>query len=889
MVTQFLQPHNARATRPHAQTYVAQADQSGLQQICLWGEASDLGVFRQRVSRLIREPHLRLHIVKCQRVQQQQGNIRFDMWITRECVTAVLQQLKAGRQRYGWFFRPHIPYCERVGRGISDTQRVLRQPQPPPAAQQPGNLHQSSSLKVGSLNINGVNRKRSDLRYFLERTQVDVLGIQETLLRSTDWYLRFPGYKCYTAMGETTASTRGLALIVSNRFQSTPVGRSSLFWIFARVHGGGLKTPVIIGTVYVPHREDRARVLTGLPQAIEHLSDEYREEPIILTGDFNMELHELQLKMANWPCPLQALGNRGSVPTRRNRGGVTARTIDHIAFRGTLGPGCHPPRPRVMQGWDLSDHFPVVARFPGMVGRAPQATAAEPNNRCRPKIRVKREDRDKIASGNYWMPLAEEFDTLTEDPNLDGLATLQDMATKWEHACHEVAEDQQLYPEDQSKRVSKLPRAVAAAIKRRRKAFKSLREAEQTWGCDHVEAVVAKLKYDALAKQAKMAIRRNSAKAFYRQIQRNHHHMLANPRAFWQWAARTGGWRSKGAPVGIQPVYDETGILLTDSQAILERWEQHFNDLASDVTGHSRDFSHWDFLDPLPPSPQLTSLEEEFTRGEVWEALDKMKYYKAPGWDGIPADFLKGCLAERRSRDDEEGEEGEYQGDLQLPEDPDMAQEELEAAARRVGLEETASLEEVNEARAVMLANIERGKAPMTYSLTALLNWAYRMGVPAESWWSSIVIALPKKGDLADVNNYRGISLMSTTLKVLTVLLSGRINEAAEEHKLFSQAQAGFRRLEECVTQAACVVDTLQRRRNVGLTTYATFVDFKKAYDVVPHGALFAKLSRFGIRGRCLQFIKGLYEHSTIQVRLGSGSEARYTTPCPLRRGLRQG
>jgi hypothetical protein len=66
-------------------------------------------------------------------------------------------------------------------------------------------------------------------------------------------------------------------------------------------------------------------------------------------------------------------------------------------------------------------------------------------------------------------------------------------------------------------------------------------------------------------------------------------------------------------------------------------------------------------------------------------------------------------------------------------------------------------------------------------------------------------------------------------------------------------------------------------------------VDLKKAYDTVPHEALFAKLSRFGIRGRCLAFIRALYQSSTIRVRVGGGSTALYLDCCQLLRGVRQG
>jgi hypothetical protein len=74
----------------------------------------------------------------------------------------------------------------------------------------------------------------------------------------------------------------------------------------------------------------------------------------------------------------------------------------------------------------------------------------------------------------------------------------------------------------------------------------------------------------------------------------------------------------------------------------------------------------------------------------------------------------------------------------------------------------------------------------------------------------------------------------------------------------------------------------------MGLTTFALFVDLKKAYDMVPQEALFAKLRRFGIRGKCYRFVVELYRRSTIRVRVGQGASASFTEAFDLERGLRQ-
>jgi hypothetical protein len=118
------------------------------------------------------------------------------------------------------------------------------------------------------------------------------------------------------------------------------------------------------------------------------------------------------------------------------------------------------------------------------------------------------------------------------------------------------------------------------------------------------------------------------------------------------------------------------------------------------------------------------------------------------------------------------------------------------------------------------------------------------------------------------------------------MILSNCINTAAEAASRFSLSQVGFRRLEECITHAACLVEAIQQRRLAGLPTFGLFIDLKKAYDMVPHEAVFAKMRRFGIGGRCYDFIVALYRRS---ICLCYGTGAAFTDPFDLERGVWQG
>jgi sorting nexin-29 len=61
-----------------------------------------------------------------------------------------------------------------------------------------------------------------------------------------------------------------------------------------------------------------------------------------------------------------------------------------------------------------------------------------------------------------------------------------------------------------------------------------------------------------------------------------------------------------------------------------------------------------------------------------------------------------------------------------------------------------------------------------------------------EEWKESVIVPIYKKGDKTDFSNYRGISLVSTTYKILSNILLSRLTPYAEE--IIGDHQCGFRR-----------------------------------------------------------------------------------------------
>ena len=63
------------------------------------------------------------------------------------------------------------------------------------------------------------------------------------------------------------------------------------------------------------------------------------------------------------------------------------------------------------------------------------------------------------------------------------------------------------------------------------------------------------------------------------------------------------------------------------------------------------------------------------------------------------------------------------------------------------------------------------------------------------------VVSIPKKGDLSLTDNYRRISLINVSVKIVTSVVISRLSKYVEKHSFISKAQAGFRPREEVVAQ----------------------------------------------------------------------------------------
>ncbi|KAI7946044.1 hypothetical protein MJO29_012432 [Puccinia striiformis f. sp. tritici] len=177
----------------------------------------------------------------------------------------------------------------------------------------------------------------------------------------------------------------------------------------------------------------------------------------------------------------------------------------------------------------------------------------------------------------------------------------------------------------------------------------------------------------------------------------------------------------------------------------------------------------------------------------------------------------------------------------------------------------------------------------MTPPLKHLLNIMrgfIRLKTQPALWNEEVLITLPKPGqDPGLLENTRGITLSCTEGKFLLTILARDVSSKLESEGFFTDAQAGFRCGQEAMAHVITLNEILKRRRNSGMDTYVIYIDFKKAFDRVPHEGLWAKLLQIGIHPDLVQIICKGYDNSTIQCRLGEDLSEPFTQKIGTRQG----
>ncbi|KAK3506315.1 hypothetical protein QTP70_016082, partial [Hemibagrus guttatus] len=175
------------------------------------------------------------------------------------------------------------------------------------------------------------------------------------------------------------------------------------------------------------------------------------------------------------------------------------------------------------------------------------------------------------------------------------------------------------------------------------------------------------------------------------------------------------------------------------------------------------------------------------------------------------------------------------------------------------------------------------GEAAVEF-LASLFNRVLESERMPEEWGRSVLVPIFKnKGDVQSCSNYRGIKLMSHTMKVWERVVEARLRKVVE----ICEQQYGFMPRKSTTDAIFCSTERIlmEKYRDGQRELHCVFVDLEKAYDGVPREELWYCMRKSGVAEKYVRVVQDMYERSRTVVRCAVGQTEEFNVEVGLHQG----
>jgi hypothetical protein len=160
----------------------------------------------------------------------------------------------------------------------------------------------------------------------------------------------------------------------------------------------------------------------------------------------------------------------------------------------------------------------------------------------------------------------------------------------------------------------------------------------------------------------------------------------------------------------------------------------------------------------------------------------------------------------------------------------------------------------------------------LVYPLSTIFQQSLSSGNLPPVWKRAIISPIYKGGPKTSPNSFRPISLTCICCKILEKIIKRQMLKYLEANQLLHDSQHGFRNSRSCLTNLLLSTESWTTSIDEGSKVDVIYIDFKKAFDSVPHRRLLHKLEMFGISGILLKWLNSFLTNRTQCVSVNGSS-----------------
>lgn len=171
------------------------------------------------------------------------------------------------------------------------------------------------------------------------------------------------------------------------------------------------------------------------------------------------------------------------------------------------------------------------------------------------------------------------------------------------------------------------------------------------------------------------------------------------------------------------------------------------------------------------------------------------------------------------------------------------------------------------------------------YAIAHVLNFSLETGTLPRVWKQSIIVPLAKVNIAKELNHLRPINILSALSKLMEKVVSLRLTDHLKSENILPLQQSGFRKQHSTSTSLIKISDDLTYAIDNSNVTFLVLLDYSKAFDLINHDLLLAKLHYYKISSQFLNWFKCYLSNRSQVVKLDNVFSSELLVPCGVPQG----